>query len=163
MRKHLQKGMTLLELLIVVAIIAIIAAIATANYLGALTRAKQKRTVADIRIIASAWEARASDTHSYQVAGYTFAGAQVPYTALHAALAPTYARALPQYDGWSRPLEFNVTSGSSADEGSYLIRSAGRDGAYDTSTAPGATNDPDCDIVFSDGSFLVYPEVAQTN
>lgn len=163
MRKRHQEGMTLLELLIVVAIIAIIAAMATANYLGALTRAKQKRTVADIRIIASAWEARASDTHSYQVAGYTFAGTQIPYGSLRVALTPTYARALPESDGWSRPLQFSVTSGSSAEEGSYLIRSAGRDGTYDTSTVAGATNDPDCDIVFSDGSFLIYPEVAQSN
>ena len=50
-----QKGFTLIELLIVVAIIGIIAAILIPNLLDALQKAKQKRTVGDIRAIGTAW------------------------------------------------------------------------------------------------------------
>ena len=67
-----QRGFTILEVLIVVAIIGIIAAIAMANYLNALQRTKQKRTMADIRSVAIAWESRAVDTKAYNAAAVTF-------------------------------------------------------------------------------------------
>ena len=69
MIKKNQKGFTLIELLIVVAIIGILAAIAIPNLLTAMQRAKQKRTMADMRTIATAWEARATDVNKYTAAG----------------------------------------------------------------------------------------------
>src|ERR1700719_1131999 len=85
-----ERGFTILEVLIVVAIIGIIAAIAMANYLNAVQRARQKRTMADIRSIGLAWEARAVDTKAYNAAGFTMPAVALTYGDLNTLLAPTY-------------------------------------------------------------------------
>jgi general secretion pathway protein G len=162
MRRSREHGLTLLELLIVMAIIAIIAAIATVNYFMALDRAKQKRTVADIRMIALAWEARAVDTQTYRVAGFTFPTDPVTFETLRSALVPTYTKTLPQLDGWNRPLQFGFDP-ETGGLGGYAIRSAGRDGAFQANVQEGTTSSVDCDIVFANGSFVQYPEGAQSN
>ena len=54
-----QKGFSLIELLIVVVIIGIIAAIAIPNLLNAVQRGKQKRSMSDMRALATAIEAYA--------------------------------------------------------------------------------------------------------
>ena len=150
-----ERGFTLIELLVVVAIIAIVASIALVNYLSALDRAKQKRTISDIRMIAQAWEARAADVNGYVAAGYSFPGTQVSYESLSAALTPTYTKKMPRYDAWDHEYEYGV------ERGQYAIRSAGRDGQFAEDAVPGAQNSPDCDIVFSNGSFICYPGALQ--
>lgn len=154
-----QSGFTLLELLLVVAIIAIIASIALMNYLGALQKAKEKKTMTDIRTIASAWEARATETNSFTAAGMTFPETTLTWEQMNAALSPTYSRNIPRFDGWGREFDFGV--GGPKD---YAIRSPGRDGKFDSDYTAGATNNPDCDIVYANGSFVVYPDsmVAQS-
>lgn len=163
MRKR-ESGFTMLEILVVGGIIAIITAIAIVSYTNALNRARQKRTVNDIRVIAQAWEERASDTHSYAVAGFTFPSAgAITHASLVAALSPTYLREISPVDGWRRPLQFAVEPGhAGSPAGSYAIRSAGRDGLFDATYASGSvTTDPDCDIVWSGGQFVVVPDVVQ--
>jgi type II secretion system protein G len=153
-------GFTLLELLVVMAIIAIIAAIAVMSYVMAINRARQKRTVSDMRTIAAAWEARATDTHSYAAAGYSFPATPVTASTLQKMLSPTYLREIPRFDGWSRPYDVAV----SPDAKAYGIRSRGRDGVLEAGPiTPGETSDADCDIIYADGSFVTYPAVAQSN
>ncbi|MGI8906246.1 MAG: type IV pilin protein [Candidatus Sumerlaeaceae bacterium] len=59
------RAFTLIELLVVVGIIAILALIALPNMLAAQTRAKLSRAKADMRTIATAMEAYATDHNGY--------------------------------------------------------------------------------------------------
>lgn len=169
MKKRNNKGFTLIELLIVVAIIGIIVAIAIPNLLNAIQRAKQKRTMGDMRTAGTAAEAYAVDFNHYPAAaGYsvpsglsfpsTTFGAPAPSpSGFNAQVAPTYVRVLPLTDGWTSFFLY----GSSTDKQNYMIVSLGRDGTKDATTLYGETTNFNNDIIFVDGQFVGYPAGAQ--
>lgn len=153
-----ETGFTLIEILIVVAIVGVIAAIAIPNLLTAMQRARQKRTMADIRSIALAWESRATDNSTFAAAGFSLCcTVSVSFPHMTTLLYPTYINPMPHHDGWRHPFEFAL----STDGTQYLIRSYGRHGVRDSNPVGGATSYLDCDIIYSGGQFVQYPEGIQ--
>ena len=161
-----RRGFTLLELLIVIAIIGIISAIAIPNLLVAIQRARQRRTMVDMRSIATAWEARNIDTGRYNAAGTALPGIDqtVAVFDLSSSLAPTYMKQMPLWDGWDHAFEFFVDRqwGATGNAQQYAIVSPGRDGQFAATETTGVIQNFDCDIIFSNGSFLAYPEGASS-
>ena len=159
MRKK-ESGFTLIELLIVIAIIGILAAIAIPNLLNAVQRGKQKRTMGDMRTLATAVEAYHVDHGAFPSAAcatgvFTSAGTGLDDSSF-TLLTPTYLTQAPKRDGWARFLIYNVDTGRA----NYNIRSHGRDGSADAISC-GTTTDFNDDIMYSNGTFLQWPEGAQ--
>lgn len=161
-----QKGLTLIELLVVVGIVGVLSAIAVVNYLVALDKSKQKKTMSDIRAIAIAWESRASDRGAYNAAGaatvaFEWPADQITQDQLEAMLSPTYLRPMPRRDGWGFQFDYALDSpsGSGQSAAIYAIRSPGKDGKFESEYPSDKTQRFDCDIVYSNGVFVVTPSV----
>jgi type II secretion system protein G len=154
-----KKGFTLIELLIVVAIIGIIAAIAIPNLLNAIQRGKQKRTMADMRSIATAIEAFSVDNNRYPAGGS-------PLSDIRSSVEPRYIKKLPTVDAWNTPYDY-IAGPTSATAQQYTIASCGKDGGGSGATCTpdltysGSTTNFNNDLVFSQGSFIAFPEGSQ--
>jgi len=179
LKRNRQRGFTLIELLIVVAIIGIIAAILIPNLLDALQKAKQKRTISDMRNTGTAWMSWLTDQVGAASAGQSgggggtlFYGANltvaVSYGMLYKYLRPSdtffYMQEVPQFDGWNHELAYRM-SNNILDASVMALYAQCRDGSWTAGTPTSniavygfLSTDYDQDIVWADGYFVRWPE-----
>ncbi len=141
-------GFTLIELLIVVAVIGLIAAIAIPNLINAIHKARQKRSMGDIRTVGSALSMYQRDNAFYPIVSDGDASVLRPFLGL-------YIGNFSDRDGWSTLMGYN------SDGSEYTVISYGKDKTANPPYINGTTNDFESDIVFSGGSFIQWPEGTQ--
>jgi general secretion pathway protein G len=163
-----QKGFTLIELLIVIAIIGIIVSMLIPNLLDAMQKAKQKRTIADVRITGTAMFSWLTDQVGAAAAGQANTsvdlasyGSPRPVPALESVLTPSYLQVVPPLDGWKFPYEYYLKTGSLVHERQVmLIRSQGRNKTFagdEYTVTSFDSTDYDQDIVWADGFMVRWP------
>jgi prepilin-type N-terminal cleavage/methylation domain-containing protein len=165
-----QKGFTLIELLIVIAIIGIIASMLIPNLLDAMQKAKQKRTIADMRITGTAMFSWLTDQVGAAAAGQINSnvvlssyGSVKSVASLESLLVPAYLQNVPTIDGWKFNYEYYLkTAAGVHDRQVMLIRSRGRDNSFDSSGEYTVTGfdatDYNRDIVWADGFMVRWPQ-----
>jgi type II secretory pathway pseudopilin PulG len=110
------------------------------------TLVKQKTTASYLRSIGSALETYRQANGQYPVASSGSVGRWSAF------LQPNYIRELPLNDAWAHPLLCESTRIN------YTVWSTGSDGQRDTVWTGGSTKRPESDIVYSNHSFIQWPE-----
>lgn len=117
---------------------------------------KAERTMADMRTIAVALEAYATDNERFP---------EGSFEEIAKLIAPTYIRTVPMKDAWGNDYVYLV----SADRSEYRIVSPGSDDVLEWDSreirpvapeaSPTLTHAETSDIVFQNGSFVKHPEI----
>lgn len=132
--------------LLFVSMTGVIAAIAIPNFLNAVDRGKQKRTMIDMRSIGVAIESYAVDKNIYPKV--------TSAAALRGEIEPLYIKVMPSADGWGNPFQVDA---SGLD---YTVYSQGKDGTG-SNCASGTTTRFSEEICFVNGQFVRYPAGSQ--
>ena len=170
-RRKGQQGFTLIELLIVVVIIGIIATLIIPMFLDALQKSKQKRTMAEVRLVGTCWMSWLTDqvsassgatTRTYDLSHLSEVDASVVLASLFQNQTFFYCSEVPLVDAWGNPYEYRINTSTLSSSRVIAIRSPGRDGNWTNDAlyniGPYVATDYDKDIVWADGLFVSYPQ-----
>lgn len=165
------RGFTLIELLLVVVIIGIVMTIIIPNLMDSMQKAKQRRTVNDVRSVGTAWFSWVTDQLSAAAAGASSQTFDLDLLAEE--ISPqdlfqmlrrggmNYIVTVPTNDGWGGDYDY-LWSGDVASTPTFGLRSKGRDRDVGPTTnpypvGPFVTTHYDEDIVWVDGNFIRFP------
>ncbi len=149
-RRHsTSQGFTLIELLIVVAVIGLVAAIAIPNMITAIQRARQTRSMADLKTLA-----RALSLYDQDNVDYPIETSLVSAENLRSSLHP-YVGDFNAIDGWRRHFMY-ISDGRN-----YTLISYALDGVANLPYTNGPIHRLEEDIVMSNGVFVQWPEGVQ--
>lgn len=162
-----------MELLLVVTIILIIASILIPNWINAIHKAKQRRTMAELKQVGTAWMSWLTDQEGSVSSGAarTFNASvleELTYEEVYAYLHPSndffYIQDLPKKDAWGSQLSFWMNPNLGSDV-QIMLCAAARDDVFDTCNGSGTmtagpffSTDFDRDIVWADGSLVTWPD-----
>ena len=147
MRGRGGSGFSLTELLVTLVVIGILAAIIIPALINALDKSRQKRTMADLRLLGGGIETYSIDQGTYPIGDLS---------ALDI-LEPGYMDDLIRVDAWGHSLIFE---GLLAE---YTLGSPGKDGGASLGLTDGGgpTKNFNDDIIYRMGSFTQWPEGTQ--
>jgi type II secretory pathway pseudopilin PulG len=136
--------------------LGIIAGIAVPNFIAAVDRGRQKRTMSDMRTLGTAIEAYGVDHAKYPGPTEGFVEIEV----IADKIEGPYIKTAPREDGWGNQLLYW------SDEKDYRIISPGEDGEYSQDwlgeIEAHSTSTFSSDIVYGNGVFMVWPEGIQS-
>ena len=166
-------GFSLIEVLLVISIILIIASIFIPNWIDAIHKAKQKRTMAELNQIGNAWMswladqvgvASAGAAKTYDAGSFTQLTYQQLFGYLHPSNTFFYLDTLPERDAWGSQISYYQNPNLGSDS-QLMICAAARDDTFDICANRGSlpvgpflSTDFDQDIVWADGVLLRWPE-----
>lgn len=135
-----EAGFSIVEVLVILATIAVISAVAVSQFLRAYDRARQRGTMADMRMVASA-------NGAFYVDEAEYAGAL-------ADLEPYYFQPIPKVDRWG--YAWIYTSAGKT----YELTSKGSDGLPGPAVPTPWQGDPyECDLILGSGAFSQSPGI----
>ncbi len=157
-----------------VLIIGLVASILIPNLIDALHKAKQRRTMAELRLLGTAWMSWLTDQagataagaqQTYQVAGFN----KLTYAQIYGYLHPSdtffYMQAVPEKDAWGSQLDYYQNTNTMVDN-QLLLCAAARDDLFETCKegedipiGPFLATDFDQDIVWADGFLVRWPDI----
>ena len=143
-------------------VVGIVAAIFIPNFLDALHKGRQRRTMGDLRQVGVALANYATDNDSLTYPAAASVGELGPL------LVPEYTTVVPTQDAWQHPILYACWQEDPASEGcdTFRLASPGRDGLFehedlrDYGGEAFAPTDYDRDLVFAVAGLVQYPEGA---
>lgn len=174
MRRRRNHGFSLVELLVVVVIIMLVSSILIPKLINAIHKSKQRKTMAEVNSVGTAWmswltdqvgAASAGTAKTYETEGFV----AVEYADLLSYLRPSntffYMDTVPDKDGWGSDLNYFRQTDLTSDR-QLMICASARDGVFDVCdisgpllTGPFLVTDFDQDIIWADGQLVRWPEI----